>query len=381
MQVSKRVANIEPYYFADKLSEVRSLKESGKDIINLGIGNPDIDTPTPVIEELKAATNHKGSGQYQPYNGIPELRKAIANWYLRVYGVSLSPNDEILPLMGSKEAVMHIHLAFCNAGDTILVPNPGYPTYSSSAKMLGLNVCYYNLYESNNWMPSIEELEHLVTDNCKIMWINYPNMPTGANAEKKVFEKLISFASKHHLLLVNDNPYSLILNTSPLSIHSCNNDYKDVLELNSLSKSYNMAGFRVGIVSGNSENIKNILKVKSNFDSGMYKPIQLAAIKALNLGNEWTQKFNKEYHERIKLVWEILDNLKCTYNKYNRGMFVWAKVGHNHKTGDTLSNHLLYNYDVFVTPGNVFGSNGRNYVRLSLCAPQEKLRKTLNRIS
>lgn len=380
MQASERIASIQPYYFAKKLAEVRSLMAQGKDIINLGIGSPDTDTPTPVIEELKASVMLGGAGHYQPYNGISELRQAFSDWYNRVYGVRLNPDNEILPLMGSKESVMHIHLAFCNPGDTVLVPNPGYPTYSASAKMLGLNICHYNLKEATDWLPSIEELEGLVTANCKVLWINYPNMPTGAKAEKEDLEKLIRFAKKHQLLLVNDNPYSLILNNKPLSIHNCTTDYPDVLELNSLSKSHNMAGWRVGVVSGSEENLQHILKVKSNFDSGMYKPIQQAAVKALNLGNEWQEELNQEYDLRIRLVWEILDVLECTYEKKNKGLFVWAKVNEKYGNGSQLSDHLLYTYDVFATPGNVFGSNGEEYIRFSLCASKESLKEALNRI-
>lgn len=380
MQASERIASIQPYYFAEKLAEVRALMAQGKDIINLGIGSPDTNTPTPIIDTLIASVTLNGAGHYQPYNGIFELREAFSEWYNTVYGVKLNPVNEILPLMGSKESVMHIHLAFCNPGDSILVPNPGYPTYAASAKMLDLNVCHYNLKEENNWLPSIEELEKIVTPACKVMWINYPNMPTGAKAEKEDLEKLIRFARKHKLLLVNDNPYSLILNDTPLSIHNCTTDYADVLELNSLSKSHNMAGWRVGVVSGSKENIAHILKVKSNFDSGMYKPIQQAAVKALSLGSEWQVTLNKEYSVRIKLIWEILDVLGCTYTKNNKGLFVWAKVSDKHENGSQLSDYLLYNYQVFATPGNVFGSNGENYIRFSLCASKENLEKALNRI-
>lgn len=380
MQASERISTIQTYYFANKLAELRSLIDQGKDIINLGVGSPDTNTPSEIIEELKTSIMLDGAGQYQPYNGIFELRQAFSEWYNRIYGVRLNPTNEILPLMGSKESVMHIHLAFCNPGDTILVPNPGYPTYSSSAKILGLNVFHYNLKEANNWLPSMEELENLVTDSCKVMWINYPNMPTGANAEKEDLERIILFAKKHDLLLVNDNPYSLILNEKPLSIHSCSTDYQDVLELNSLSKSHNMAGWRVGIVSGSQENIQHILKVKSNFDSGMYKPIQQAAVKALSLGREWIEQLNQEYDVRIKLVWEILDVLECNYQKKNKGMFVWAKVNKKYGNGEQLSDYLLYNYDVFATPGNVFGSNGEHFIRFSLCASKQHLKEALNRI-
>lgn len=380
MQASERITNIQAYYFAKKLAEVRALIAQGKDIINLGIGSPDTDTPLPIIEELKASVILDGAGHYQPYNGIAELRQAFSDWYQRVYDVKLNPENEILPLMGSKESVMHIHLAFCNPGDSILVPNPGYPTYAASAKMLGLNICSYTLKEENNWLPNIEALEKIVTPRCKVLWINYPHMPTGAKATKEDLEILIRFAKRHKLLLVNDNPYSLILNDTPLSIHNCTTDYVDVLELNSLSKSHNMAGWRVGVVSGSKENIATILKVKSNFDSGMYKPIQQAAVKALSLKNEWYEALNNTYAIRIKLVWQILDVLDCTYNKENKGLFVWAKVNEKYGNGEKLSDYLLYNYDIFATPGNVFGSNGEEYIRFSLCASKEDLEKALKRI-
>lgn len=380
MQASERMASIQPYYFAKKLAEVRARIAQGKNIINLGIGSPDMATPTPVVTQLKNSVMADGAGHYQPYNGIVELRQAFSEWYQKTYDVSLNPATEILPLMGSKESVMHIHLAFCNPGDTVLVPNPGYPTYSASAKMLGLHISHYELKEENNWLPSLEELEAKVSAGCKVMWINYPHMPTGAKATKEDLEKLICFAKKHKLLLVNDNPYSLILNEEPLSIHNCDTVYPEVLELNSLSKSHNMAGWRVGMVSGSEENIQNILKVKSNFDSGMFKPIQQAAVEALSLGNEWLKALNEEYEERIQLVWEILDRLQCTYNKENKGMFVWAKVNEKYKNGSELSDHLLYEYDVFATPGSVFGSSGAQYIRFSLCATREDLKEALNRI-
>jgi len=313
-------------------------------------------------------------------NGISELRQAFSQWYKRIYNVDLNSETEILPLMGSKEAVMHIHIAFCNPGDTVLVPNPGYPTYTASANMLGLNVVYYDLKEDNNWLPLLDQLETIITNKTKVMWVNYPNMPTGAKANQSDLEALILFAQKHGILLVNDNPYSMILNNHPLSIHACETNYDDVLELNSLSKSHNMSGWRVGVVTGSQENIQTILKVKSNFDSGMYKPIQQAAVKALSLGGEWFSYLNEEYAKRTQIVWNILDELNCTYDKQNQGMFVWAKVNDELKTGAAMSDYLLYNYGIFATPGNVFGSNGENYIRFSICATQEELNKALNRL-
>lgn len=380
MKPSNNIANVSTYYFANKLAEVRTLISEGKDIINLGIGSPDIATPDSIVNTLKSAASLQGASQYQSYSGIPELRDGFAKWYKAIYNVTLNPDTEVLPLMGSKEAIMHIHLAFCNPGDTVLVPSLGYPTYASSAKMLGLNVIYYHLNEANNWLPSIEELEELRLSNCKVMWINYPNMPTGAMAKKEVLASLIEFAKKKVILLVNDNPYSLILNKEPLSIHDCNTDYEDVLELNSLSKSHNMSGWRVGVVSGSEVNIEHLLKVKSNFDSGMYKPIQLAAVEALKLGSEWFDKLNTEYSERIVIIHELLQELGCTYTKEHTGMFVWAKVNTAQKSGEELSDYLLYDHNIFATPGSVFGASGDQYIRFSLCVGQDQLKQALNRI-
>lgn len=380
MKPSNRISKIQTYYFARKLAEIRQLNEQGKTIINIGIGSPDIDTPKTVIEELKETASLEGASQYQSYIGLPELRQAFANWYQQIYDVQLDPEKEILPLMGSKEGIMHIHMAFCNPGDSVLIPNPGYPSYAASAKILGLNIIYYNLNEYDNWLPKLDELSESDLKNCKLLWINYPNMPTGANAQKKDLQKLIDFAKKHEVLLVNDNPYSLILNDHPLSIHSCKSEYPDILELNSLSKSHNMAGWRVGLVSGSAENIQHILKVKSNFDSGMYKPIQLAAAKALNLENEWFETLNKEYKQRATIIYKILDLLGCTYKKNHTGLFIWAKVNSSYNNGEELSDKLLYEYGIFATPGIVFGSSGDQYIRFSLCVNQEQLNQALTRI-
>lgn len=382
MKASERLQQIETYYFAKKLDEVKALSHSGQPIINLGIGSPDIDTPKPIIEVLTKASNQKGSGQYQPYNGIPELRLAFSKWYKEIYKVCLDPQNEILPLMGSKESVMHIHLAFCNVGDSVLIPNPGYPTYASSAKILGLKAKGYNLNEENHWLPNFNELESLVNSTTKVLWVNYPHMPTGFHPKPNDLTKLINFAQKHKLLLVNDNPYGLIRTTKPISIHACNtNAYKDVLELNSLSKSHNMSGWRVGVVSGHQENITHLLTVKSNLDSGMFKPIQLAAIKALTLGESWYNTLNIEYEQRAKIAWEILDALNCTFNKTYTGLFIWAKVGLPFTNGSALADYLLKHCQVFVTPGHVFGSNGNQHIRLSLCATQTQLSEVLLRIN
>lgn len=380
MKPSNRISKGGTYYFADKLNELKKMQEAGNDILNLGVGSPDIAAPKLVIDTLKETASHKEASQYQPYNGIAALRIGFSDWYKRVFDVTLNYETEILPLLGSKEAVMHIHLAFCNPGDTILIPNPGYPAYAASAKLLGLTIVNYDLEESNNWMACIDQLQQKVTKNCKILWVNYPNMPTGAVVGKKELSDLVNFAKHNNLLLVNDNPYSMVLNKTPLSVHSCSGNYENVLELNSLSKSHNMSGWRVGFVSGSPINIKHILQVKSNFDSGMYKPIQLAATKALSLGEKWFNELNSEYKERAKIVYELLDFLKCTYTENQSGMFVWAKVNSNQLSGENLSNQLLYSTNIFVTPGFVFGSNGDQYIRISLCASQTQLKEALNRL-
>ena len=381
MEAAERIKAIQPYYFATKLAEVRGLIAEGKDIINLGIGSPDIDAPEEAIGALIDASKTKGASQYQPYKGIEGLRLAFSEWYSRIYKVTLNPETEILPLIGSKEAIMHIHLAFCNPGDTVLIPNPGYPSYSSSAKILGLNIQEYGLTEETGWMPSIAELESVMHDKVKILWVNYPNMPTGAAGSDEGLKEIIQFAKKHKILLVNDNPYSLVMNDAPRSIHGLAEDNEDVMELNSLSKSHNMSGWRVGVLTGSAENIANVLKVKSNFDSGMYKPIQVAAIEALKLGGDWFESVNAEYGQRRSLVEDILKELGCVYDENQTGMFMWAKVPQTFQSGSEFSDHLLYNYDVFATPGNIFGSNGAGYIRFSLCTNQEELKKVIQRIS
>lgn len=380
MKPSNRISNVPTYYFAKKLAEIAEMNKNKCNVINLGIGSPDLNTPDDVLTTLKTAIHEKGASQYQPYIGVPELRDAFAAWYEKIYHVHLNPNTELLPVMGSKEAIMHIHLAFCNPGDMVLIPNPGYPTYGSTAKLLGLNIHTYDLKEENNWMPSLNDLEKLDLSKCKVMWINYPNMPTGATASKEALNQLVAFAQEHNILLVNDNPYSLIRNNAPLSIHSCSNDYPEVIELNSLSKAYNMAGWRVGIITASEENIQYLLRVKSNFDSGMYKPIQIAAAKALSLDQSWFEQQNNEYQERAKIAYEILDQLGCTYDKHSSGMFIWAKIPNNYLSGASLSDEILHQAKVFITPGFVFGDNGDQYIRLSLCSDRPTLIKALNRI-
>jgi len=377
---ANRIGKVEEYYFSKKLAEVNMLKEKGKPIINLGIGSPDLPTHPDVIEELNRSSREKGSNYYQSYRGIPELREAFSLWYQDIYGVDLNPSNEILPLMGSKEGIMHITMAFTNPGDQVLIPNPGYPAYTSVSKLLNLNIQYYNLNDDNQWLPDIGEMAELAQDNCKIIWLNYPHMPSGAKADASKFRDLIKFAQSRNILLVNDNPYSLILNNKPLSLLQDALSKSHVLELNSLSKSHNMAGWRMGMVAGSEENINHILKVKSNFDSGMFKPIQQAAVKALQLPRSWYNEINKLYGARRALVWQILDQLNCKYDRNTSGMFVWAKVQKNYKNGTALSDELLYEHSIFTTPGFIFGSNGNRYIRISLCADVSHLKEVLRRV-
>lgn len=375
-----RIQTVEEYYFSIKREEIASLENKGMKVINLGIGNPDLPTHPDVISELEKSAWESGSNYYQPYKGIPELRVSFQKWYAKTYGVELNAQTEILPLAGSKEAIMHIHMAFCNPGDEILIPNPGYPTYASTAKLLQINAKEYPLTEENNWQIDLCELEKLLSPKTKILWINSPHMPTGATADEETIKDLVLFAKKHHLLLVNDNPYSSILNSNPVSILSFCHSNDDVIELNSLSKSHHMAGWRVGVVAGNQQVLREILKVKSNFDSGMFKPIQKAAIKAMELGKEWFDGINNEYEERRKLVWNILDQLHCEYDRSTSGLFVWAKIPKKFKNGAEFSDFLLYSKGIFASPGYIFGSNGENYIRFSLCATRNSLNESLLRI-
>lgn len=380
MTPANRLQTVEEYYFSKKREEILALEEKGMNIINLGIGNPDLPTHPQVTAELEKAASEFGSNYYQSYKGLPELRSAFKNWYLKTYHVELNPETEILPLMGSKEAIMHIHMAFCNPGDSILIPNPGYPTYASTAKLLQVNVKEYNIHEEHDWQPNFEELEQLVDKKTKILWMNYPHMPTGAIAQKETMEQLVAFTKKHQILLVNDNPYSSILNSEPKSIHSFCDRNDPIIELNSLSKSHNMAGWRVGMVSGKAEIINHILKVKSNFDSGMFKPIQKAAIKAMELGQDWFDTINSEYDDRRQKIWSMLDFLGCEYKKDSAGLFVWAKIPKSFMSGEKLSDHLLYEKGIFASPGSIFGSNGKQYIRFSLCASQADIDQSIDRI-
>jgi len=374
--VANRLNDVQEYYFSIKLREVRSLMAQGKPIINLGIGSPDLQPPQQVLDALTNANVHG----YQSYQGVPEFRQAIANFYHKYYGVSLNIDLEILPLMGSKEGILHISMAYLNEGDEVLIPNPGYPTYSSVTKLVNAKPVFYNLLEENNWEPDFKELEKLDLSKVKIMWVNYPHMPTGHTPDESLFIKLIAFAKKHDILIVNDNPYSFVLNENPRSILAVDGAKEVAIELNSLSKSFNMAGWRVGMVLGKKEYIEAVLNVKSNMDSGMYFGIQQGAITALNLPQSWFDSMNAVYRKRRNLIWKICDVLNCSYDKNATGLFVWAKIPKG-KTSNEITDDLLYSYDIFITPGTVFGSNGEGYIRFSLCIDEEKIQEVLTRVT
>lgn len=380
IQPSNRLDTVEEYYFSKKLKEVNLLKAHGKPIINLGVGSPDMPPSPRVIEVLKESLNDDCAHVYQSYIGIPELRDAIAGFYKEYYGVALSPLREILPLMGSKEGIMHISMAFLNPGDEVLIPNPGYPTYASVTKLLNAKPRYYDLIERNGYEPNLLKLEKLNLDKVKIMWVNYPHMPTGAMASNKAFEDIIAFAKRNNILVVNDNPYSFVLNEFPRSILKYPGAKDYCLELNSLSKTFNMAGWRVGMVVGKVEYIDAILKVKSNMDSGMFYGIQKGAVEALKSSKMWFTSLKSMYEERRELAWQLADALKCTYDKRTTGMFVWAKLPSN-VTSEEFIESLLKQKSIFLAPGTIFGSKGEGYIRISLCASREDFEIAISRIN
>ncbi|MFT7351293.1 MAG: LL-diaminopimelate aminotransferase [Flavobacterium sp.] len=379
IEFADRLQSVNEYYFSKKLREVQQLVSQGKPIINMGIGSPDLQPHTDVVSALQNSLNDIKAHQYQSYQGIPEFRKQIAAFYESNYDVVLDSNSEILPLMGSKEGIMHISLAFLNPGDGVLIPNPGYPTYESVAKIVQAKPVFYNLSEGNNWLPDFNELEKLDLSTVKLMWINYPNMPTGAKAKLSDFEKIVDFGKKHNILIINDNPYSFILNDNPISILKTPNSDGFVLELNSLSKTCNMSGWRVGMVLGNPTLIEAILKVKSNMDSGMFYLVQKGAIAAMQVDKKWYQEQNEIYKKRRDLIFKIADKLNCSYDKNTAGLFVWAKIPEN-KTPEEIVDYLLYEKNIFITPGSIFGTNGKNYIRFSLCVNKEVIQEALERI-
>lgn len=379
ISAAKRLDTVQEYYFSHKLREVRNLQLAGKPIINMGIGSPDLDPPKAVLEAMQQSLFDAGAHKYQSYQGLPELRKAMANFYKEKYQVDSNPENEILPLMGSKEGIMHISMAFLNEGDGVLIPNPGYPTYTSVTNLLVAKPLFYNLSEENGWQPNFEELEKQDLSKVKIMWVNYPHMPTGTNATLETFEKLIAFGKKHQILIINDNPYSFVLNENPMSILSVEGAKEVALELNSLSKTFNMAGWRVGMLLGKASYINEVLKVKSNMDSGMFYGIQKGAIKALEMSNDWFLAQNKIYEERRNLIWQLVDKLGCTYEKDSTGLFVWAKISPGKKS-EELTDSILYDKDIFITPGTVFGSQGEGYIRFSLCVTSEIIKEAIGRV-
>ena len=375
-----RLESVKEYYFSKKLREVAGLIQAGKPVLNMGIGSPDLPPHPSVIEALQGAMTHPRANMYQSYQGLPELREAIALFYNRHYAVSLDPSSEILPLMGSKEGIMHISMAFLNKGDQVLIPNPGYPTYSAVTQLVEASPVFYNLSDTNNWQPDLKALEALDTSKIKLMWLNYPHMPTGAKADRKTLKQLIQWAAKKEILLINDNPYSFILNDEPQSILSLPGAKAVAMELNSLSKSFNMAGWRVGMLSGNAENIQAVLKVKSNMDSGMFFGIQQGAIAALKVPDSWFTELNCTYKKRRKLIEELATLMKATFDPNSVGMFVWAKLNDPSLAAEKYIDQILYEKDIFITPGTIFGSQGEGYIRFSLCVNEDQIKTAINRM-
>lgn len=380
IQPANRLSSVSEYYFSLKLKEVAQMNAEGKDVISLGIGSPDFPPAESTIQTLCQEAVKPDVHGYQLHVGIPELRKAFSNWYAEWYGASLNEATEILPLIGSKEGILHTTLAFVNPGEQVLVPNPGYPTYTSLSTLLGAEVIPYNLKEENNWLPDFEELEQMDLSRVKLMWVNYPHMPTGTNATPELLEKLVDFAQRKNIVVVNDNPYSFILNEKPLSILSVPGAKECCIELNSLSKSHNMPGWRIGMLASNATFIQWILKVKSNIDSGMFRPAQLAAAKALTAEADWYEFNNKNYRERREQADAIMNTLGCTYDKEQVGMFLWGKIPDSYTNVEELTERVLHKARVFITPGFIFGSNGARYIRISLCCKKERLEEALQRI-
>ncbi len=375
-----RVNQIQEYYFSKKLKEVAALNAKGMDIISLGIGGPDKAPDGQVIDTLCEYARRPDTHSYQPFTGLPQLRKAYAEWYNANYGVTLNPDTEIQPLIGSKEAILHVSLTFLNPGDGVLVPDPGYPTYTSASKLAQAEIFKYDLTEANGWYPDFDALERLPLERIKLMWINYPHMPTGAPASREVFEKIVDFGRRHNIVIAHDNPYSFILNECPLSILQIPGANDIALELNSLSKSHNMAGWRLGMIASNPEFINWFIKVKSNVDSGQFRPMMEAAVKALALPDSWYRLLNETYGERRLIAEEIMTALGCTFDPAQRGLFLWGRIPDDIEDVEKFTDHILYDKRVFITPGFIFGENGRRYVRISLCATPDKLKEALKRI-
>ncbi len=380
VEPARRVMQVKEYYFSKKLKEVAMLNKQGLDIISLGIGGPDLPPHKKVIDTLCAVAKKNDTHGYQPYVGLPELRKAYSDWYYRWYGVQLDSEYEIQPLIGSKEGILHTTLAFVNPGDGVLVPNPGYPTYTSVSKLAEAKIYTYNLTEKNGWYPNFDELENLPLDEIKLMWVNYPNMPTGTPATIELFEQLVAFGKKHNIVIVNDNPYSFILNDKPISILSVEGAKNIAIEMNSLSKSHNMAGWRMGMLASNRQFIEWILKVKSNIDSGQFKPAMEAAVEALGCDKDWYETLNKVYARRRKIAERIMEALGCEFDSSQKGLFLWGKIPQTAESSEKFADRILYEARVFLTPGFIFGSNGERYIRISLCAKEDKMEEALSRI-
>ena len=377
---ANRVGSVQEYYFSKKLKEVAEMNAAGKNVINLGVGSPDLPPSEQTIETLCEHARKANEHGYQPYVGIPELRKGFADWYKTWYNVDLDPKTEIQPLIGSKEGILHISLAFLNPGDGVLVPNPGYPTYSSASKLVEARLIPYELKEELGWQPDFEELEKMDLSNVKLMWTNYPNMPTGANASVELYEKLVAFGRKHGIIICNDNPYSFILNEHPLSILSIPGAKEICIEMNSMSKAHNMPGWRMAMLASNAQFVQWILKVKSNIDSGQFKPMQYAAVEALSAKKEWYDNMNRVYRSRRDLAGQIMRTLGCEYDENQVGMFLWGRIPDSAESGEAIANKVLYEANVFLTPGFIFGSRGERYIRISLCCKNETLEEALKRI-
>ena len=378
---SERLNSVSEYYFSTKLKEVAEMNARGLNVISLGVGSPDLPPSIETIEALCQSAKEANTHGYQPYVGIPELRKAFSNWYKKWFDVELNPANEIQPLIGSKEGILHISLAFLNPGDGVLVPNPGYPTYSSVSNLVQAKVLTYDLDENNGWQPDFEAIEKMDLSNVKLMWVNYPNMPTGASATPELFDKLVAFGKRHGIIICNDNPYSFILNDNRLSILQVPGAKDICIELNSMSKSHNMPGWRMGMLASNAQFVEWVLKVKSNIDSGQFKPMQLAAIAALNNSEEWHREMNIDlYQNRRNVAEEIMKTLGCSFDEKQVGMFLWGKIPSHYKDSGELADKILYDAKVFITPGFIFGDKGNNYIRISLCANEKMLGEALERI-
>jgi len=380
IELANRLDGIGEYYFSKKLTEIGELNKSGQTVINLGIGSPDLPPHHSVIETLATEAAKPNVHAYQGYKGVEALRNAFAGWYKKSYGVELNPATEILPLIGSKEGIMHICMTYLNEGDEVLIPNPGYPTYRSAVQLAGGKCVEYELQEENNWLIDFEQLQKTDLNKVKLMWVNYPQMPTGKLPTKELFENIVAFGKRNNILICHDNPYSFILNDKPTSMLGVDGSKDVVIELNSLSKSHNMAGWRVGVLCGGKERVDEVLRFKSNMDSGMFLPAQLAAARALTLGKDWYDEVNKVYKSRRQKAYELLDLLECSYSKEQAGMFLWAKIPANYNDSYELSDDVLYQSRVFITPGGIFGSAGERFVRVSLCSPEEKFEQSIDRI-